>query len=208
MFCTTTTPRPSLRVAVVMRREPVAGPMSRWQPWRWTLADVLTPADGPQDLPSSPPGQPPLPLALEPDAAAALPQGTTHWLYPGFEIELFADDVEGYYLNASSPQPCYWVMWRPDEARLPDGEAAPQPQIVTLSYHDAGRWLDAQEQVEQVPLPAALARALAAWVDEHYQPEPKRRQRPASFQSLTDRFGNPARVSTGERRRRGGSEGS
>ncbi len=35
------TQRPSLQVAVVMRRERVNGPMSRWQPWRWVLHDVL-----------------------------------------------------------------------------------------------------------------------------------------------------------------------
>ncbi|WP_328592031.1 hypothetical protein [Tepidimonas charontis] len=26
---------------MVMRREPVPGPMARWQPWRWVLADVV-----------------------------------------------------------------------------------------------------------------------------------------------------------------------
>ena len=31
-----------VEVAVVMRREPVSGPMSRWQSWRWVLADVLS----------------------------------------------------------------------------------------------------------------------------------------------------------------------
>ena len=33
--------RPHLRVAVLMRREPVQGAMARWQPWRWTLAEVV-----------------------------------------------------------------------------------------------------------------------------------------------------------------------
>ena len=37
----TTRSRPAIEVDVVMRREPVSGPMSRWQPWRWVLADVL-----------------------------------------------------------------------------------------------------------------------------------------------------------------------
>lgn len=71
---------------------------------------------------------------------------------------------------------------------------------VSLSYHDAGRWLDAQETVEQVPAPAAVLQALQAFVDEHYAPEPKRRRQPDSFQSLTDRFGNPASVSTDKQR--------
>ena len=33
------------------------------------------------------------------------------------------------------------------------GEPMAVPQIVTLSYHEAGRWLDAQERVDQVPAP-------------------------------------------------------
>jgi uncharacterized protein (DUF2336 family) len=37
---------------------------------------------------------------------------------------------------------------------------------------------------------------LQAFVDEHHVSEAKRRQRPQSFKTLQDRFGNPARVST------------
>ena len=33
--------RPSLEVAVVMRRERLHGPSSHWQPWRWTLEAVM-----------------------------------------------------------------------------------------------------------------------------------------------------------------------
>lgn len=194
-----------VELAVVMRREPVSGPMSHWQSWRWVLADVLTgQALDALDLPAA---AGPLPLesaAGEPGASGA-PDQASHWLYPGFALELHPDDLEGYYLNLSSPQPCCWVMWRPDEAVLPDGSPAPLPQIATLSYHDAGRWLDAQERVDQVPAPAAVVAWLAAYVEARYRPESKRRQRPASFQPLADRFGNPVSISTGERRRRGGN---
>lgn len=191
-----------VEVAVVMRREPVSGPMSRWQSWRWVLADVLS-GDALEQL-ELPAAVGPLPL--EPAAGASgVPDQASHWLYPGLALELHPDDLEGYYLNLSSPQPCCWVMWRPDEAVLPDGSPAPLPQIATLSYHDAGRWLDAQERVDQVPAPAAVVAWLAAYVEARYRPEPKRRQRPASFQPLADRFGNPVSISTGERRRRGGN---
>ena len=194
-----------VEVAVVMRREPVSGPMSRWQSWRWVLADVLSgeallSLDA-HDLPAA---AGPLPLESAAGASGASDQAS-HWLYPGLALELHPDDLEGYYLNLSSPQPCCWVMWRPDEAVLPDGSPAPLPQIATLSYHDAGRWLDAQERVDQVPAPAAVVAWLAAYVEARYRPEPKRRQRPASFQPRADRFGNPVSISTGERRRRGGN---
>ena len=34
-------PHPTFTVAVVMRREAISGPMSRWQSHRWVLHDVL-----------------------------------------------------------------------------------------------------------------------------------------------------------------------
>ncbi len=114
--------------------------------------------------------------------------------------ELFRDDAEGYYLNLSSPNPCFWVFWRADDERLLDGEPMAVPQIVTLSYHDAGRWLDAQERVDQVPAPEEVVDWLRAFVDATYVPEPKKRKRPESFKPLTDRFGNPVRISTDKRR--------
>ncbi|MCX7692647.1 DUF3305 domain-containing protein [Tepidimonas taiwanensis] len=190
-------PARTLLTGVVMRREPVAGPMARWQPWRWVLADVVV-LQGPPGVacvqwPSEVPAGP---LALEPASGAASPD-VHHWGFPGFPVVLHPEDAEGLYLNLTSPQPCFWVMWREGESE----DELPAPQIVTLSYHDAGRWLDAQERVDQVPAPADVVRWMAAFVEHHYRPEPKRRARPASFQPLTDRFGQPARISTGERRR-------
>jgi hypothetical protein len=67
---------------------------------------------------------------------------------------------------------------------------------VSLSYYDAGRWLDAQENVDQVPAPAEVLAWLNAFVNEHYVVESKRRRRPESFRALTDRFGQPASIST------------
>ena len=55
-----------------------------------------------------------------------------------------------------------------------------------------------------MPAPPEVVEWLRAFVDAHSQPEPKRRQRPQSLQPLTDRFGNPARVSTEQKRRGGG----
>lgn len=188
--------RPALDVAVVMRREPVTGPMARWQPWRWVLADVLPTAE-PRWLP----GSAPQPVAAAPVEVQPLPgapevAGARYWLYEGLHVMLYRDDAEGLYLNLESPQPCFWVFWRADEEQLLDDEPMAVPQIATLSYHDAGRWLDAQEKVDQVPAPPAVVEWLRAFVAEHHQIEPKRRKRPESFKPLTDRFGQPVRIST------------
>lgn len=173
-----------LRVAVVMRRERIDGPASRWQAWRWVLADVVPHEDGFGALPR---------LLYKNDREE-------RWLHPGFQVALEVSDVEGYYLNATTPQPCFWVVWRMEEEAALADEPVAVPQRVTLSYHDAGRWLDAQETVEQVPAPPEVVQWMQAFVDANYAPEVKRRQRPESFRSLHDRFGNPASVSTGKKK--------
>ena len=191
--------RPAIEVDVVMRREPVSGPMSRWQAWRWVLADVLVRSD-PDETGPAPAHEAHEPQAVEPVDAAGTDAQAAHWLFPRFRVELFRDDAEGYFLNLNAPAPCFWVFWRADEERLLDGEPMAVPQIVTLSYHDAGRWLDAQERVDQVAAPEEVVQWLRGFVDATYQPEPKRRKRPDSFKPLTDRFGQPVRISTSKLR--------
>lgn len=177
-------------MAVLMRREAVQGPMARWQSHRWVLADVV-----PQEAGF---GQAPRCLRQTEDEAL--------WLYPGWPLELFSDDAEGYWLNLTSPTPSFFVMWRLQE----EPGVAPRavPQALSLSYHDAGRWLDAQETVENVPASPEVVARLQAFTDAFYVPEVKRRQRPQSFQGLTDRFGQPASVSTVDKRRGLGGKGA
>jgi hypothetical protein len=169
--------RPSIEVAVVMRRERIA---NRWQPWRWVLADVVPhePAFGTQPR-----------LLLENDQEQ-------RWLHPGFTVELFRDDAEGYWLNLTTPAPAWFVLWRMEEQATIADEPIARPEVVTLSYHDAGRWLDAQEIVEQVPAPPDVIEWVREFTEAHYVPEPKKRSRPQSLQRLEDRFGNPASVTT------------
>jgi hypothetical protein len=181
--------RPSIEVAVVMQRERITGPASRWQPWRWVLAEVVPQEAGFGSKPR---------LLYKNDS-------DERWLHPGYKVELFKDDAEGYYLNVTTQAPCWFVLWRmEDEAGLAD-EPVARPEMVSLSYYDAGRWLDAQETVEQVPAPAPVVEWLQAFVNEHHVAEPKRRKRPESFRALTDRFGNPASIST--EKKSGGGRG-
>ncbi len=170
-------------VAIFMRREAVPGAMARWQTHRWLLAEVL-----PQMASF---GSEPRCLRQTDDEAL--------WIYPAWQLELFTDDAEGYWLNLTSPTPSIFVMWRLQED---DGQAPRAvPQALSLSYHDAGRWLDAQETVDNVPAPAEVVAQMRAFTEAFHVPEVKKRQRPQSFQGLTDRFGQPASVSTQEKRR-------
>jgi len=146
-----------VKVAVVMERE--AQP-NRWEDWRFSVADVLVDEGG---LGGS--------RVLRDDGKRR------QLLYPGFELELFMDEGEGYYLNLSSGAPVWFVMWRVDD----EDPSLAVPQAVSLSYNEAGRWLDAQERVDNTPLSADVRAWLQAYADENYRPEPKKRKRPASF---------------------------
>lgn len=150
--------RSRLEVAVVMERERAP---NAWEDWRFRVVEVV-----PQQ-----PGFGRAPRLLIDDGRCA------RWLYPGLTVELFRDEGEGYHLNLSSGRPVWFVMWRPEA----DDRSRARPEAVSLSYNEAGRWLDAQERVDSVPLQAEVVAWLQAYTDDHYRPEPKKRQRPASF---------------------------
>jgi hypothetical protein len=150
--------RPALRVAVVMERE--ANP-NQWEAWRFRLVEVVPHEDAFGDAAR----------VLRDDGKV---QRTLH---PNFRFELFRDEGEGYHLNLTSGAPVWFVMWRIDD----EDPSRAWPETVSLSYNEAGRWLDAQERVDNLPLAPELVAWLQAWTDEHYRPEPKQRRRPQSF---------------------------
>jgi hypothetical protein len=156
--------RPTLRVAVVMER--LHAP-STWEDWRHRLAEVL--------LDEGQYGS--APRVLRDDGQ------TCQTLFPGLEVGLWRDEGEGYYLNLSSGAPVWFVMWRVDD----EDPSRAWPELATLSYNEAGRLLDAQERVDNAPLPEAVPAWLQDWTDRHYRPEPRRRRRPASFQNPEQR---------------------
>ena len=156
--CVNPITRPAVRVAVVMERE--ANP-NQWEAWRFRLIDVVPHED-----------------AFGFKARVLRDDGKVQRsLHPNFTLELFRDEAEGYYLNLTSGAPVWFVMWRIDD----EDPSRAWAETVSLSYTEAGRWLDAQERVDNVPLPADLVAWLQAYTDEHYRPEPKKRRRPQSF---------------------------
>ena len=156
--------RPSCPVAVVIERQQQP---NEWEAWRYRVVEVLV-DDGSFGTE---------PRLLRDDGQFA------RSLYPGLTVTLHRDEAEGYYLNLSSGGPVWFVMWRIDD----DEPSRAWPELVTLSYNEAGRLLDAQERVDNLPLPGELAAWLQAFVDEHYKPEPKRRRRPQSFKAPGER---------------------
>jgi hypothetical protein len=151
---------PQLRVAVVIERQHQP---NVWEDWRFVIADVVPDTGLFGDAPR----------VLRDDGK------TAQTLYPGFDVTLFHDEGEGYYLNLTSGAPVWFVMWRVDD----EDPSRAWPEQVTLSYNEAGRLLDAQERVDNLPLGADERAWLQAWTDANYRPEVKQRKRPASFRA-------------------------
>jgi hypothetical protein len=158
------TERPALKVAVILER--LTAP-SQWEDWRFRVAEVVLDEGGYGTEPR----------LLRDDGRAA------QTLFPGLPVTLHTDEGEGYYLNLTSGDPSWFVWWRVDDV---DPSRA-WPEFVTLSYHEAGRLLDAEERVDRLPVPAPVRDWLQAFADAHYRPEPKRRIRPASFKAPAER---------------------
>ncbi|MES2958170.1 MAG: DUF3305 domain-containing protein [Pseudomonadota bacterium] len=156
--------RPTIRVAVLIEREQAP---NQWEAWRHRIIDVVPDEGGFGDAPR----------LLRDDGKVA------QFLHPGLPVTLFIDEAEGYHLNLRTAAPVWFVMWRIAE----DDPSRAWPELVTLSYNEAARLLDAQERVDNVPLPLPLIEWLDEFTQHHYKPEPKQRKRPASFQRPEDR---------------------
>jgi hypothetical protein len=150
----------TIKIGIVMQRKPIS---SRWQPYQWRpieiLDDLLPPQEGGRCLLDDP--------------------NDTRWLFNGFETGFFTDEAEGYFLNISSPAPCWFVMWRIEEI---DGAEIAVPKSITLSYNEAARLMDGGEQVDTLPASADVIEAMTAFVNEHYKPEVKKKRRKPSFE--------------------------
>jgi hypothetical protein len=133
---------------------------NRWVSEQWQPASVTPLGEGRMTA---------APAECVADSAAR-----TSWRFPGMAIELHSSEAEGYFLNLTSETPVVFVMWRAQE----DGEQpAARPLIVTLSYNEAGRFMDGGERVDPVPMPDPIRAWLADFVAVHYKPEPKKKQR-------------------------------
>ncbi len=129
---------------------------NRWQAQAWEAIGVVPNPGGAS------------PRLLMQDKAQA------QWLHGEFALELHRDEAENYYLNLSAAQPCVFVVWRMEDATA-------VPKFVTVSYGEAARFMDADEQVDNVPMPRDMRDWLGEFVNEHYKPGPKKRSRPPSF---------------------------
>jgi len=153
--------RPTRKIAVILERETVE---SRWESHRWNLVGVVPDVGGEARI-----------IMERPSSMQRL--------FPGFDLTLFADEAEGYYLNVSSEAPSVFVSVRIDE-----GSEDMYPFQATLSYNEAARWMDGGEKVERAVAWPELTAWMGQWVEDNYRPEPKKRRKPRSFEGKEGRL--------------------
>ena len=94
-------------------------------------------------------------------------ENITQYLNTGFILELFADECESYYYNLISSTPRCFIVAQENE------ENVPVPFLVSLSYDAAHSYLEGDETVYAVDLPAELYCWSEAFILSHYAPEKK-----------------------------------
>ena len=164
--------KPTKTLAVIMQRR---ASKSRWQSESWEPWSVLESDD---------PKGPARKLVDGPDLS--------QWLHAGFELTLHRDEAEGYYMNVSSEAPKVFVLWRmleEDELKEARDGAHALPVLLTVSYDEAGRWMDAGHFIDNVPMPPEIFGWVGEYVEKNYKPEPKKRRKPRSFVHPKDRVG-------------------
>ena len=168
-----------MRFAVLMRKQNMDNP---WVSYRWVPQEVL-PDFGQFNANQN--------SAISGQFLGRDAEGES-WLFTGFELNLFPDEAEGYYLNVSATTPAWFVMWRLEEEidRYIDAQSLEMakaevtiavPHRICVSYNEAARLLDGGESVDTVPMNDEHASWLQEYVNETYRPEPKKRHKPASF---------------------------
>lgn len=113
-----------------------------------------------------------------------------HFLITGLTLRLHLDECESYYHNLMSPKPgCFVVADEKD-----DLDEMPIPYLVSLSFDEVHAYLEGDEQVYAVEIPAELyqwteayiltnyiavkktKRKLKNWKKEDHGPDVKRKQ--------------------------------
>jgi len=132
-----------------------ATPGNRWQAGRWRVSGLVAGGQG-EGVRQTP---------LHANA------GQQQTLWTGFSVELHKDEAESYYFNIVSDTPRAFVICTLDD------NGPLRPLIVTLSYDEAASYLESDDIVESVAMPAELYRWVEQFVLENYLPQKKKKRK-------------------------------
>ena len=142
-------------VAVILERRRSSSP---WAEYSWQAAGIavgrLTEAEQHQSQP-----------IRETEEAA-------FFLVGGLDLTLHADECESYYFNLVSDTPRAYVV-----AHVQDTDSAPQPFRISMSFDEAHAYLEGEDEIYAVDVPAEIYRWTEAFVIANYFPEKKRKRK-------------------------------
>lgn len=140
-------------------------PQNRWQDGQWQVSGVI--AGGQRQA--------------EQVRSTCLHGGAEgrSLLWTGFNVELHKDDAESYYFNIISDRPRIFVIC------ASDNQEALRPLVVTLSLDEAASYLESDQSVESLDMPAELYRWVELFVLEHYVPEKKKKRKRESWKGAS-----------------------
>ncbi|MCG8488236.1 MAG: DUF3305 domain-containing protein [Chromatiales bacterium] len=144
-------------VSVIMQKSPSA---NQWESHRWEAVGVLATGG-----------------TADPQQAEMIfeQQGTSRYLHPGFKLRLHVDECESYYHNLLSATPCCYVVAN----KADDG--TPTPFMVSFSFDEAHAYLEGDETVYAVPVPAEIYQWAEAFVLAHYVPTKRSKRKRADW---------------------------
>lgn len=157
-------PREIIRVGVVAERRP---PVTRWSTGELRPVMVL-----------------PVEPATPPHSCLTREGGTETWYLGGRDLVLWSGDAGHHRDNLTSQRPSLWVALRGN-----DPARAELVAVTADPYEGEGLASDPDLIVDAVPMPEAVARAVAAFVATHLveMPFKKRQRQPADPNAMSGR---------------------
>ena len=148
----------SLGIAVVMEKQPSTHP---WADFRYDAVGVVV-----RDV------------GTEASVSRIYEDGDIeHFLVGGLTLRLHLDECESYYHNLMSPEPgCFIVASQPEDA-----DEMPLPYLVSLSFDEVHAYLEGDEQIYSVEIPAQLYQWAEAYVLTHYVAIKKTKRKPKNW---------------------------
>lgn len=139
-------------VSVVLERRPAK---SQWAEHVWTAAGITVGRH----------------TEIEPQLVRE-EDDIAYYLLGGLHVALHVDECESYYHNMMSDTPRAYVV-----AHVEDASPMPQPFLISMSFDEAHAYLEGDDEIYAVDIPAELYRWTEAFVIANYFPEKKRKRK-------------------------------
>ncbi len=150
--------RPAFPISVVMERRQISRGNWSWPDWR--VHAVIAARSSAAEL-----------------AFARIDSETEieRYLWTGLTMRLHRDAAENYWQNLQGQQPSMFVVCRSQEEEASGALMA--PFLVTADQYEAEAYMEGDDTVFAVPIPADVYGHLERFVMDHYRPSAQRKRK-------------------------------